>query len=303
MKWAVIGVIALVVLGAGGYAVYKLTDAPERAQEWWDEKKLDNFETLANRELDEFEKKIAGHKDTLKKLKVEKITWEGHEELGDANYKEQKTGFWTLLGYQKQHAYRTKQGNALGAAYTKALDAKGTMDSTTGEKSLPADTVIAVELPSKDGLTSARELKAEDILKLLGDIEVELVELEANAKRVEGVVAEYAKSIQAWEDQIKLEEEELKNLRKEVKLVAAEIKIQKAKEDLAELNKAINGQGGNSELGKMIRKYEERKTKFKAEELVAADEGKKAKTGVSLDDLDKPAKGTTAPAKSRFLNK
>lgn len=301
MKWAVIGIFAVVVLGGVGFAVYKLTDAPEKAQEWWDEKKLDNFEVLANRELDDFEKKIADHKDTLKKLKVEKVTWEGHEELGEANYKEQKTGFWTLLGYQKQLAFRTKQGEALGAAYSKALEANGTMDSTTGDRVLAEDAVISVSLPSKDGLTTARELKAGDILKLLGDIEVELIELDANAKRVETVVAEYAKSVTAWTEQIKIEEDQLKELRKEVKLVAAEIKIQKAKEDLAELNKAINGEGGNSELGKMIRKYEERKTKFKAEELVAADEGKKAKASISLSDLDKPAKGGSAPAKSRFI--
>lgn len=301
MKWAVIGLVALVVLGGAGFAVYKLTDAPEQAQEWWDEKKLDNFEVLANRELDDFEKKIGDHKETLKKLKVDRLMWAGHEELGEANTKEQKTGFWTLLGYQKQLNYRTKQGEALAGAYKKAIEAKGTMDTNTGEKTLAADTLISVDLPSKDGLATTRELKAEDVLKLLGDIEVELVEIEANAKRVEGVVAEYDKSVSDWEAQIKLEEEQLKELRKEVKMVAAEIKIQKAKEDLAELNKAINGEGGDSELGKMIRKYEERKTKFKAEELVATDEGKKAKTSVSLDDLDKPAKGGSAPAKSRFL--
>ncbi|MBX3473748.1 MAG: hypothetical protein KF754_05150 [Planctomycetes bacterium] len=301
MKWAVIGIFAVVVLGGVGFAVYKLTDAPEKAQEWWDEKKLDNFEVLANRELDDFEKKIADHKDTLLKLKVDRAYFAGREELGWDNAKVQKTGFWTLRGYQMQQAYRTKQGEALANAYKKGLDTKGTMDSTTGEKSLPADTVISVELPSKDGLTSVREYTAEEVMKLLADIEVELVEVEANAKRVEGVVAEYDKSIADWDAHIKVEEEQLKELRKEVKLVAAEIKIQKAKENLAELNKAINGEGGNSELGKMIRKYEERKTKFKIEELVAADEGKKAKTSVSLDDLDKPAKGGSAPAKSRFI--
>lgn len=301
MKWAVIGLVAVIVLGAAGYAVYTLTSAPEQAQEWWDEKKLDNFEVLANRELDDFEKKIGDHKSTLQKLKVDRIIWAGHEEMGWDNAKEQKTGFWTLRGYQMQQAFRTKQGEALAGAYKKGLETKGTMDSTTGEKSLPAETVISVELPSKDGLTSVREMTAEEVMKLLGDIEVDLVEMETNAKRLESVVAEYDKSIADWDAQIKLEEEQLKELRKEVKLVAAEIKIQKAKEDLAELNKAISGEGGDSELGKMIRKYEERKTKFKAEELVAADEGKKAGKSISLDDLDKPAKGGSAPAKSRFL--
>ena len=51
MKWAIIGIVALVVLGGVGYAVYTLTNAPEQAQEWWDEKKLDNFETLEVVEL------------------------------------------------------------------------------------------------------------------------------------------------------------------------------------------------------------------------------------------------------------
>lgn len=299
MKWAVIAVVLAVVLGGVGYAIYTLTDAPEQAQEWWDEKKLDNFEVLANRELDDFEKKIAEHKDTLRKLKVDRITWAGHEELGEGNFKEQKTGFWTLLGYQKQLSYRTKQGEALAAAYKKASSAPdAAIDVDSGE--LSADTALLVSMPSRDGTTTDRNLKAGEALKLLGDIEVDLVDVEVNVKRVEAIVAEYDKSVAEWEEQIKKEEAEIKELRKEVKLVAAEIKIQKAKQDLAELNKAIRGEGGNSELGSMIRKYEDRKTRFKAEELVAADEGKKTSAEISLDDLDKPAKGS-APAKSRFL--
>ena len=107
MKWALIGIVALAVIGGGGYAIYKLTDAPEQAQEWWDEKKLDNFETLANRELDDFEKKIAEHKQIQKKMKVDRVLWAGHAELGDANFKEQKdTGFWTLYGYEHEIEHR-----------------------------------------------------------------------------------------------------------------------------------------------------------------------------------------------------
>lgn len=300
MKWAVIGIIAVIVLGGIGYAVYTLTDAPEQAQEWWDEKKLDNFETLANRELDDFEKKIEEHKATQKKLKVDRILWAGHEELGDSNFKEQKdTGFWTLYGYEKEIELRTAQGEALAAAYKKAAEGPGAViDADTGD--LAADAKILCNIPQRDGSTNQQELTAETVLKQLTNIENALIEAEANRDRVKQMVEQHDLQIKAWDDQIAKEEEEIVELRKQVKSIAAEIKLQKAKEDLAELNKAIAGEDSNSELGKLIHGFEQRKTKFKAEELVAADEGKKGGGSVSLSDLDKPA-SKDAPKKSRFL--
>jgi hypothetical protein len=300
MKWAIIAVVALVVLGGVGYGIYTLTSVPEDAQEWWDEKKLDNFEVLANRELDDFEKKIAEHKAAQKKLKVDRILWAGHEDLGDANFKEQKeTGFWTLLGYQKELEHRTKQGEALAAAYKQAASAAGAViDSSTGE--LAADAKITCAVPQRDGSSNSKEFTAADVIKQLGNIETALIDAEANAGRVKQMVEQYDASIAAWDVQIAKEEEEIVELRKQVKSIAAEIKIQKAKEDLAELNKTISGESEDSELGKMIRGFENRKTKFKAEELVAADEGKKGGGSVSLDDLDKPSTSST-PKTSRFL--
>ncbi|MCB9893897.1 MAG: hypothetical protein H6839_05590 [Planctomycetes bacterium] len=300
MKWAIIGIVAAVVLGGAGYAIYKLTDAPEQAQEWWDEKKLDNFETLANRELDDFEKKIAEHKEIQQKMKVDRVLWAGHEKLGDANFKEQKdTGFWTLYGYEHEIEHRTNQGEALAAAYKEAAGAaNAVIDADTGE--LASDAMITCSIPQRDGTTASREMKAEEVLAQLGNIEAALIEAEANKGRVQQMVEQYDQSITAWDTQIAKEEEELKELRKQVKSISAEIKLQKAKEDLAELNKTINGNSDDSELGKLIRGFEQRKTKFQAEELVAADEGKKGGGSVSLSDLDKPAK-TDGPKKSRFL--
>lgn len=300
MKWAVIGIIAAVVLGAAGYGIYTLTDAPEQAQEWWDEKKLDNFETLANRELDDFEKKIEQHKATQKKLKIDRMLWAGHEEIGENNFKEQKdTGFWTLYGYEKEIELRTAQGEALAAAYKKAAEGpNAVIDADTGD--LAGDAAILCEVPQRDGSIDQQELTADTVLKQLSNIENALIEAEANRDRVKQMVEQYELSIKAWDDQIAKEEEEIVELRKQVKSISAEIKLQKAKEDLAELNKAIAGEDSNSELGKLIHGFEQRKTKFKAEELVAADEGKKGGGAVSLSDLDKPAK-KDAPKKSRFL--
>lgn len=300
MKWAIIGIVALVVLGAVGYGVYTLTSVPEDAQEWWDEKKLDNFEVLANRELDDFEKKIAEHKASQKKLKIDRILWAGHEELGDANFKEQKeTGFWTMYGYEKELEHRTKQGEALAGAYKKAASAAGAViDVDTGE--LAKDAKITCSVPQRDGSANAKEFTAEEVIKQLTNIENALIDAEANVGRVKSMVDQYEQSIVAWDAQIAKEEEEIVELRKQVKSIAAEIKIQKAKEDLAELNKTINGESEDSSLGKMIRGFENRKTKFKAEELVAADEGKKGGGSVSLDDLDKPSTSST-PKTSRFL--
>ena len=300
MKWAIIAVVALVVLGGVGYGIYTLTSVPEDAQEWWDEKKLDNFEVLANRELDDFEKKIAEHKATQKKMKVDRILWAGHPDLGDANFKEQKeTGFWTLYGYEKELEHRTKQGEALAKAYKDAASATGAViDANTGD--LAKDAKITCAVPQRDGTSSNKEMTAEAVIAQLSNIETALIDAEANVGRVKQMVDQYDQSVAAWDAQIAKEEEEIVELRKQVKSIAAEIKIQKAKEDLAELNKTINGESEDSDLGKMIRGFENRKTKFKAEELVAADEGKKGGGAVSLDDLDSPTK-STAPKNSRFL--
>lgn len=299
MKWAIIGIVAVVVLGGAGYAVYELTDWFEQGQDWWDEKKLDNFETHANRELDAFEKKIAEHEKTLREMKVDRVMWAGDETLGERNFKEGDNGFWTKYGYDEHIKYRENQGKALAAAYKKAAAATdASIDTATGE--LDAETVISVDLPDRKGVVSTKELKASELLSILGEIEEDLIDKEANLARVEDMVAQFDTSIKAWEKQIETEKSELKDLRKEVKTIAAEIKLQKAKEDLAELNKAINGKESDSELGKMIHQFETKKARFQAEELVAADEGKKGGGSVTLADLDKPT-SKKAPAKSRFL--
>lgn len=300
MKWAIIGIVALVVLGGVGYAVYELTDAPEQAEAWWDEKRLDNFETIANRELDDFEEKIAEHEKTLTKLKADRLMWAGHPDY-EMNEKEQDTGFLTKLGYESLIEHRSAQGRALAAAYKDFVNSDDvTVDADTGE---PDKTVpITVAVPQKNGTEVSREMSAEEIEAYLGQLEEELIELEVNHERVSGMVGEYDQAIVEWENQIGQEKEDLVELRKEVKMIAAEIKLQKAKEDLAELNKAINGEESDSELGGLIHKYEENKSKFQREQLVAADEKAKESKSISLDDLDEPSGTSGGTTKSRFLN-
>ena len=301
-KW-IAAVVAVLVLGGAGFAIYKLTNIPEQAKEWWDEKKLDNFETLANREIADFEGKITGLKDTLHKKEVERVLWAGDPKLGDANYKEQKdTRFKTLLGYTNLIAWRSKQGEALAAAY-KAKAKEGGVDVAAGTTDLKPETMVSVELPimsyaTGDYTKDVRDMKAAAIMEQLGNIETELTVLETEKKGVEEVIAQYDVVIKEVGDQIGTMEKSLKDMGQQVKLIAAQIKVQKAKEDLAELNKAIRGQGGKSELGDMIAKYEQRKTKFTAEEIVSAE--KKADSKVSLSDLDKPT-GTTSAKTSRFM--
>ncbi|MCC6572701.1 MAG: hypothetical protein IT462_02820 [Planctomycetes bacterium] len=296
-KW-IAAVVAVLVLGGGAFAVYKLTNIPEQAQEWWDEKKLDNFETLANREIADFEGKIEALEKTQFKNEVQRKAWAGDKVLGDNNFEKQAlTGSRTLMGLNDLIALRTKQGEVLASAY-KAKAKEGGANIADGSTDLKADVLITVELPMKDGSKDAREMKAGDIMTQLGNIENELQILEIEQKGAAEMVAEYDKLIGDIDAQVKAMKASLDDMRKQVGVIAAQIRVQKAKEDLAELNKSIRGQGGKSELGDMIAKYQQRKSKFQLEELVSAE--KKADTKVSLSDLDKPS-GTTSAKTSRFM--
>lgn len=299
MKWAIIGIVALVVLGGVGYAVYELTDAPEQAQEWWDEKRLENFETIANRELDNFEETIAEHKATLKKLKSDRIMWAGHEDW-DGYEKEQETGFHTLMFYEEQIEHRNTQGQALAKAYKEYMNSdSAVINADSGE--VDREAMFTVSVPQKDGGASSKEMSLDTIKQYTDKLSTDIAELEANRDRVESMVKQYDQAIVEWTNQVKVEEEQLVELRKEVKMIAAEIKLQKAKADLAELNKAINGEESDSELGSLIRKFEQKKSKFEREELVSSDEETKTSSEISLDDLD--AGSSTGPSTSnRFLN-
>jgi hypothetical protein len=318
MKWAIIAVFGLVVLGGIGYLVYELTDAPERAQQAWDEARLNNFETIANRELADFEKKISEYEATLNKLRTDHIQWAGHPSY-DGNTKQQPHGFLTALGYEIEIAFLSARGKSLAAAYRQASQAEGAqINADTGQLDESVSISANVLTRNDSALAKAiaegkdpaevnfnanvRQISAGDILSLLHDIETNLIEHEANRDRIGSIAKEYAASITEWEQLVKASKEQLQEMRKEVAQIAAEIKLQKAREDLDELNRSIRGESTDSKLGTMIHNFENRRDKFQREQLVRGDQkAAETPTRTTLADLDSPA--TSQPTRtSRFLD-
>jgi hypothetical protein len=318
MKWAIIGIVAVVVLGGIGYLVYELTDTPERLEQAWDEARLNNFEALANRELNAYQKKIEEYEATLNTLKRDHIQWAGHPDW-DRNTETQPHGFKTALGYDIEIAFLTQRGRTLAAAYREAGQSDGApINADTGRleddftisanvlgradravaRALAEGTDVAeVNFPS-----SVREISAGDIRNLLFEIEERLVEYEGNRERIASIAAEYEASIKEWEEVVANSKNELQEMRREVSRIAAEIKLQQAREDLDELNRSIRGESTESRLGTMIHNFERRRSDFERGQLVSADEKASATPQrLSLDDLDSPS--TSAPARSsRFLD-
>lgn len=298
MKWAIIGIIGLVVLGGVGYAIYELTDWTERSEEWWDEKKLENFPVHAAREIEDMEGRLKKLKDTRKDLDLERIKLAGGEKFKDSNFSNADTGFMTKYGYETKIKWYTDAGNALGKAYTDAASAPDALiDSGTGKLDGKAKLTVSFVNPATGRQLNNEVLTASDILNMLGEIETELSTMEYELPLVEQAIAEYAATIQEVDETISAQEAALKEFRMEVKKIEAELKMIKVKEDLAEINKAINGKESNSKLGGMISQYEKKKKDFTAKQVQA--EGESTGKPKSLADLGKGSKGPSTS--TRFI--
>ncbi len=298
MKWAIIGLIGLVVLGGVGYAIYELTDWTERGEEWWDEKKLENFPAHAAREIEEMESRLTKLKDTRKELDLERIKLAGGEKFKDSNFSDADTGFMTKYGYETKIKWYTDAGNALGKAYTDAAAAPGAViDSGTGKLDSKAEMTVSFVNPKDGRQLNNQVLTAADVLNMLGEIETDLSTLEYELPLVEQAIAEYSATISEVDETIAAQEQALKEFKMEVKKIEAELKMIKVKEDIAEINKAIAGKESNSKLGGMIAQYEKKKKDFTAKQVQA--EGESTGKPKSLADLGKGSKGTTST--SRFI--
>lgn len=298
MKWAIIGIVAVVVLGAVGYGIYELTSLPEDAQEWWDEKKLENFPAQAEREIKDMEGRLAKLKETRADLNEQRILLAGGEAMGDSNFSTASTGFMTKHGYEQKIKMYTEAGQTLGNAYIEASkSADAVIDADTGELAPEAPITVSFVNPADGRKLNNEELTAADVLNILGEIEEALASLEYELPLVDEAIADYDAIIKEVDDTIVAQEAALKEFRQEVKKIEAQLKIIKVKEDLAEINKAINGEESNSELGKLIGQYEAKKKEFAARQMSATSKTEDKPKG--LADIGKSDPGK--PKSSRFL--
>ncbi len=298
MKWALIAIVAVVVLGGVGYAVYELTSLPEDAQEWWDEQKLENFPTQAAREIKDMEDRLAKLKDTRQELDLERIKLQGGESMGDSNFKEVDTGFMTRYGYDKKIEMYIAAGEKLGASYKDTASSPDALiNADTGELSDKATMVVSFTNPMDGKQIREKELTVADVMNILGQIEEKLVTYEYERELVNEAITGYEETIKEIDTTIKAQEQALKEFRQEVKKIEAQLKIIKVKEDLAEINKAISGKESNSELGKLIAQYEKKKKDFAARQM--QDAGTVENKPKGLEDLSKES--VSAPKSSRFI--
>lgn len=298
MKWAIIGIVALAVLGGVGYAVYELTSVPEDAQEWWDEKKLENFPTQAKREIDAMEKRLKELKDTRTELQVDKAKLAGGESFGDSNFSDADSGFMTLYGYESRIKNYISAGETLGKTYKEAAAADDALiDSDTGRLADEAEIAVSFTHPKNERKVNDT-LTAANVMAILEEIAEDLETMEYERDLVKQSIEDYDTVIAEVDTTVEAQEQAIKEFKQEVKKIEAQLKMIKVKEDLAEINKAINGEQSDSELGQLIAQYEKKKKDFAARQSVAESS---TKTTKSLDDLAKGASSSSSSA-SRFLD-
>lgn len=297
MGKAIAAILVLVLLVGGGFLVYHLTSAPEDVQEWWDEKRLENFPAIAGREIKDMEDRLGKLRDQRRKLDVERIKLAGDEKFGKENFSTADTDFMTLFGYDARIKSYTAAGEALGKAYANAKSKPDAVVNADGK--LADDYAFACSFthPETGRNIENESLTVKEVMGILGEIEERLTTYEYERALVQESIKDYESTISQVDATISAQEAALKEFRQEVKKIEAQLKMLKVKEDLQEINKAIKGEQSNSELGKLISQYEKKKKDFTAKQI--QEEGS-AKTSKSLADL---GKGGSSPAakSSRFV--
>jgi len=261
MKWAVIGLVALVVLGGIGYGVYRWTDVPEQAQEWMDEQDLKNFPTQARRELKDMQKDLEDRKKMRNALVDDVTKREGRESWDEATLAQEEKGLATILYYKgaidkKEKAIKDIVGQV--KTEREALVAAGTVDTATGK--VPVGHEFTVSAPDGRSLkwTEARARQETD--KLAKEVSTAKRKLAAQEKIITAKKA-FVVKLDELTEQLGKKIEEMNVFIEEMEV---ELELLKIEQDIAEINKAMNGEGDNK-FGKAIAKFRSKKKDFLAE--------------------------------------
>ena len=288
MKWAVIGLVALVVLGGVGYGVYRWTDAPEKAQEWMDEQDLKNFHTQARRELKEMQADLEKRKELKKDLQKDVIAREGRDTWDTDTLKQEKNGLATALWYGKV-IERNETGIKDIVSQVKKeranLVAAGTVDTATGK--VPADHEYTISSANGKSLKWTEARAKEETDKLAKEIETAKRKKELQ-ERVITAKKNYVVKLDELTDKLGKKIEEMEAFISEMEV---ELELLKIEEDIAEINKSMNGEGSNK-FGKAIANFRNKKKDFLAEQELA-DKAKPADDSY-FSDSKTPAASTSA---------
>ena len=268
MKWIAIGLLAVVVLGAGGYAVYRWTDMPERAQGWMDEQDLKNFPTQAKRELDSRKKELEEWKGKKKAVEVDIIKREGREDWSDENLKAEINGLACIVWYEKQTKKYEAAINDIVSQVKKQqkaeVDRSGGAIAKVEDIDPKFEYVITVANGKESKWTLAKAQAETD--KLAKD----KATFERKQKLQSGIVNKKKEYSKKMGDLVLTLEKKIEEMEIFIEEMTAELETLQLEKDIEEINKSINGQGGDSKFGKSIAKFREKQKEFLAEKELAA---------------------------------
>lgn len=283
MKWAIIGIIGLVVLGGVGFAVYRWTDLPERTEEWMNEQDLKNFPTLAKREVKEMRENLAGYEKSKKELQTDIIKREGRDTWSAQDNE------GTILGFTAQMG---ELDDAIKAIVTQVKDqqaqlvAAGTVDSATGKVPESHEYVIT----NKSGkefkwtLAKAREMTdkyAEDRAKV-----------ERKRERQQRIVDAKKAYVTKLDDAVSRLAKKIEEMEEYIEDMETEMELLKIEEDIASINASLSGENDDNRFGAAIRKFRDKKKEFLAEQELATTSA--PKDDDFLGSSDDTPKGSSA---------
>ncbi|MBZ0137477.1 MAG: hypothetical protein K8I27_14010 [Planctomycetes bacterium] len=286
MKWAIIGIVGLVVLGGIGYGVYRWTDVPEQAQEWMDEQDLKNFPTQARRELDTMRKDLEEKKEVKRNLQKDIIAREGRDDWDESTLKSETNGLSTVMWYEREVK---KYENAIGDIVSQvkqeeeALIAAGTVDAETGK--IPNDHTYTVASANGKELkwTKARAKQETDKLALEVKKVTRKIELQ---NRVIDKKKQYVTKLDTL---ITKMDEKITEMEAFVEEMEVEIQLLELEQDIAEVNAAISGDDSSNKFGTAINKFRAKQKEFLAEQELAESEAPKDDSYFSETDTTKEA--------------
>lgn len=272
MKWAIIGIVAVVVLGAVGYGVYRWTDVPEQAQEWMDEQDLKNFPTQARRELDKMRKDLEEKKEVKRDLEKDIIAREGREDWDEATLKSETNGLATVVWYEREKK-RYEDGilslvKQVKEEKQQLIDA-GTVDADTGK--VPADHKFT--LTKSNGETASL---TEEEARAQTDIAAAKIKgFDGKIALQKRVIDKKKQYVEKLDTLIKKMDTKITEMEVFIQEMEVEIELLELEQDIAEVNAAIAGEDNGNKFGSAISKFRQKQKEFLAEQELAESEAPK----------------------------
>jgi hypothetical protein len=263
MKWIIGFVLAAIVLGAAGYAVYRWTDVPEQAEAWMNEQDLKNFPTQARREVADMKAGLDKYKQTKKELQTDIIKREGVEDWSASDLKD------TLIGYDRE-SKRFDEGIREIVKQVRAeqqrIRAEGVVINENGE--IPGDYKYTVVRP--DG--TEVKLSEADARADTDRAAIELQRIQRKRERQQRIVEAKKQYVTKLDDAVTRLEAKIGEMDEFIEDMETELELLKIEEDIAAINASLAGENDSNQFGKTIRLFRDKKKEFLAEQELASRE-------------------------------